>query len=407
MQFSNVFISAIVSYISICDANYQVKQPQPTTIVPSYPTQVPTQVPSYPVKPPTTGNNNNELYFVCKLNEARKARGLKALSYVSSAKSITDKLVNQYATVGHQKSDLFGSFKDAQCSVSQYVEQYFSGFANLDAVSDSLCGNQDGFVFKNDYDIISFSFNNGYSSVVLAASDKCDVKVVPQCGEAPSQPEYPVEYPVQQPEYPVKEPEYPVKQPEYPVKQPEYPVKQPEYPVKQPETPKPTKTEEPPKAYPTKPVETPAPQPPKSGVSEEARKSLCLTNKFRKQNGLGPLKMSPTLCATSIQQSQSMSNVKKLSHDGDNGIQLGDRLKRAGFTWAYAAENIAFNSHDVEKVQESWENSQGHKENLLSEATCFGYGQNKQSIPEIYYTQNFATPSDGQGDCYVDDYSDC
>ncbi|KXN67033.1 hypothetical protein CONCODRAFT_19883 [Conidiobolus coronatus NRRL 28638] len=392
MQLSNLFISAIVSYISICDANYQVKQPQPTTIVPSYPTQVP----SYPVKPPTAGNNNNELYFVCKLNEARKARGLKALAYVSNVKSITDNLVNQYATVGHQQNDLFGSFKDAQCSVSQYVEQYFSGFANLDAVSDSLCGNQDGFLFKNEYDIISFSFNNGFSSVVLAASDKCDAKAVPQCGVAPSQPEQPAEYPVQQPEYPVKQPEYPVKQPET---QPTKPAEEPKgYP---------TKTVEEPKGYPTKPVETKAPQPPKSGVSEAARKSLCLTNKYRRANGKAPLKMSPTLCGTSVRQSISMSNARSLTHNGDNGIQLGDRLKEAGFTWSFAAENIAFNSHDVDAVQKSWETSTYHSENLLSEATCFGYGQNKDSIPEIYYTQNFASPADGQGDCYVDDYSDC
>ncbi|KXN70129.1 hypothetical protein CONCODRAFT_7370 [Conidiobolus coronatus NRRL 28638] len=234
MQLSNLFISAIVSYISICDANYQVKQPQPTTIVPSYPTQVPTQVPSYPVKPPTAGNNN-DLYFVCKLNEARKARGLKALSYVSNSKSITDNLVNQYATIGHQQNDLFGKFNDAQCSMP---------FPILYAVTK----------------MVSFSRTNMISS--------------------PSQPEYPVEYPVQQPEYPVKQPEYPVKEPET----------------------KPTKVEEP-KGYPTKPVETQppkAPQPPKSGVSEEARKSLCLTNKYRRANVLAILTISKMITFSNL-----------------------------------------------------------------------------------------------------------
>ncbi|KXN68060.1 hypothetical protein CONCODRAFT_166908 [Conidiobolus coronatus NRRL 28638] len=116
--------------------------------------------------------------------------------------------------------------------------------------------------------------------------------------------------------------------------------------------------------------------------------------------------MSPTLCGTSLKQSVSMANARSLNHDGDNGIQHGDRLKEAGFTWSFAAEKHCLQPPQCRKGTRILGKLRWSQVNLLSEATCFGYGQNKQSIPEICYSQNFASPSDAQAVCYVDNYSD-
>jgi uncharacterized protein YkwD len=89
------------------------------------------------------------------------------------------------------------------------------------------------------------------------------------------------------------------------------------------------------------------------------------------------------------------------SHTGSNGSTLSSRLRDAGYSYSWAAENIAASSSSsfsAQAVVSMWMNSSGHKKNILSENTIhigvgFRYaGDGDMGDLDAYYTANFGRP---------------
>jgi uncharacterized protein YkwD len=90
--------------------------------------------------------------------------------------------------------------------------------------------------------------------------------------------------------------------------------------------------------------------------------------------------------------SKDMGANNYFSHTGLDGSQPWDRMTSAGYTWTYAAENIAAGYPTPSAVVQGWMASSGHCRNIMS-ATAknfgAGYYYGGTSTYKHYWTQNF------------------
>ena len=53
------------------------------------------------------------------------------------------------------------------------------------------------------------------------------------------------------------------------------------------------------------------------------------------------------------------------AHEGSDGSNLGDRLRRSDVSFCFAAENIARGQQNLAEVMQGWMGSRGHRRNIL------------------------------------------
>lgn len=102
------------------------------------------------------------------------------------------------------------------------------------------------------------------------------------------------------------------------------------------------------------------------GVQSFVGQVVELTNQFRAQSGLAPLRLSSKLSEAAQTHSQNMAVQDFFDHTGKDGSSAGDRVSRAGYNWRTVAENIAAGQRTPNEVVTSWINSPGHRANLLN-----------------------------------------
>ncbi|MBY4895258.1 CAP domain-containing protein [Rhodobacteraceae bacterium N5(2021)] len=89
-----------------------------------------------------------------------------------------------------------------------------------------------------------------------------------------------------------------------------------------------------------------------------------------------PLGHSAALQAAAQAHVDDMAQSGNLSHTGSNGSTLTSRLRAAGYSACFAAENIAAGQANTAEVFEDWMGSGGHRRNILAaEATQFGFAR--------------------------------
>lgn len=90
-------------------------------------------------------------------------------------------------------------------------------------------------------------------------------------------------------------------------------------------------------------------------------------NKYRAENGLGPLKINYKLNHASEVHAKDLAKAGIISHTGTDGSTHGDRVQRQGYYFSIAGENVATGQKSWEDVFQAWKDSPGHNENLLRE----------------------------------------
>lgn len=93
---------------------------------------------------------------------------------------------------------------------------------------------------------------------------------------------------------------------------------------------------------------------------------IALLNQIRESKGRKPLAVSPALMAAAESHAQDMVAQSYFSHTGKNGSKVGKRIKRQGYKFCYAAENIAWGQKSAAEAMKAWQDSSGHKKNNLS-----------------------------------------
>ncbi|GAM24353.1 hypothetical protein SAMD00019534_075280, partial [Acytostelium subglobosum LB1] len=119
------------------------------------------------------------------------------------------------------------------------------------------------------------------------------------------------------------------------------------------------------------------------------RKSLELTNAFRKTHNKPPLQWHQALYTIGVEHSKNMAENKvAFGHDG-----FDNRVSRFPFAHQKSGENVAMNNMDAtvaETAVEGWIHSKGHRENLLGHFNICSIGVYQSNDGKWYLTQLFA-----------------
>lgn len=104
-----------------------------------------------------------------------------------------------------------------------------------------------------------------------------------------------------------------------------------------------------------------------TGASSEEEELLKLINEQRAAYGLSALKMDKELQRVAKIKAKDLAYNNYFSHNSPTYGSPFDMMKSFGITYKAAGENIAGNS-TLKGAVTAWMNSQGHRENILSNA---------------------------------------
>ena len=92
-------------------------------------------------------------------------------------------------------------------------------------------------------------------------------------------------------------------------------------------------------------------------------------NAQRANKGLAAL--APSAQLTEAAQKQACDNARrnKMSHTGNDGSNVGTRIKRTGYDWSKANENVGYGFKDPGSMLKGWMGSDGHRRNILARGT--------------------------------------
>jgi uncharacterized protein YkwD len=99
------------------------------------------------------------------------------------------------------------------------------------------------------------------------------------------------------------------------------------------------------------------------------KRMLDLHNQTRASAGLRKLCVHPALQKVAEAHSQDMIDKDYFSHTSQDGTTFVQRIKRQGYSYRSAGENIAWGSGSLgapDNIFKNWINSSGHKANILN-----------------------------------------
>lgn len=97
----------------------------------------------------------------------------------------------------------------------------------------------------------------------------------------------------------------------------------------------------------------------------DPQKVLSLTNQYRENNGLPALKYSPLLENAAKLKAEDMLSKHYFAHESFNGTGLDYWLKKSGYRFRVAGENLSSDFYTEEGVVNAWMRSEIHRENIL------------------------------------------
>lgn len=115
-------------------------------------------------------------------------------------------------------------------------------------------------------------------------------------------------------------------------------------------------------------------------------------NQFRQSQGLEPLTLDPVISTQARQHSQTMTQTGTLSHDG---FEQRVEVIRQQLALQSAAENVGTNQgydNPAQQAVEGWQNSPGHRQNILGDFSQTGIGIAQDDQGQYYFTQIFVQP---------------
>lgn len=92
---------------------------------------------------------------------------------------------------------------------------------------------------------------------------------------------------------------------------------------------------------------------------------LSAVNAARASAGCGPLRPNPKLMAAARSHARAMAEQDFFAHAGKDGSRFSSRIRRQGYDYRAAAENIAAGQTSAGEVVRSWLKSPGHRRNML------------------------------------------
>ncbi|MEI6352333.1 MAG: CAP domain-containing protein [Candidatus Nomurabacteria bacterium] len=151
------------------------------------------------------------------------------------------------------------------------------------------------------------------------------------------------------------------------------------------------------------------------GQSVESSVLIDLTNEARLKYGDSPLLKSDKLEAASLLKASDMIENNYFSHNSPTGVSPWYWIKKAGYNFIYAGENLAIDFTESSDVQNAWLESPAHKANILNDkfteigiSTKLGNfnGSNTIFVVEMFGTPNKNQVSDSESKKTIQDTSE-
>lgn len=92
---------------------------------------------------------------------------------------------------------------------------------------------------------------------------------------------------------------------------------------------------------------------------------VAITNAYRQQAGLQPLRLNPKLTAAAQAHSEDMALNDFFAHTGSNQSSVFDRVDQTGYDYKLVTENIAAGYTTAATVVKEWMNSPSHRANIM------------------------------------------
>lgn len=104
------------------------------------------------------------------------------------------------------------------------------------------------------------------------------------------------------------------------------------------------------------------------GISSDitTEELLTLTNQKRVENGLAPLQFNKELAFAAQAKAEDMFSKDYWAHNAPDGITPWHFIKKSGYEYKYAGENLARGFTNSSDIVDAWMKSTSHRENMLS-----------------------------------------
>lgn len=93
---------------------------------------------------------------------------------------------------------------------------------------------------------------------------------------------------------------------------------------------------------------------------------ISQTNKQRALYSAPELKANTRLTSAAQEKAEAMVKQRFFAHTAPDGTMAWDYIKKVGYAYDVAGENLAITNESAEVVMESWMNSPSHRENILN-----------------------------------------
>ncbi len=109
-------------------------------------------------------------------------------------------------------------------------------------------------------------------------------------------------------------------------------------------------------------------------------------NAQRSGNGLAALAPSAQLAKAAQDHACDSAGRNTMSHTGSDGSKFGTRIKRSGYRYRKANENVGFGFRNPGAMVTGWMASDGHRRNILARGTRdIGVGVATGSDGQVYW----------------------
>jgi uncharacterized protein YkwD len=115
-------------------------------------------------------------------------------------------------------------------------------------------------------------------------------------------------------------------------------------------------------------------------------------NRVRAESKLPPLKPSRALVLAAEDHARDMAAHFRSQHEGSDGSDPFTRIKRRGYKYESAGENVADGQTSIAEVMGVWINSPAHRKNILSDYTEIGAAVARDANGHTYWCVELARP---------------
>jgi len=124
-------------------------------------------------------------------------------------------------------------------------------------------------------------------------------------------------------------------------------------------------------------------------------RAALIENINAQRAGKGMPALAPSAQLSEAAQKHACDNAgrNKMSHTGSDGSKFGTRIKRAGYRFGKANENVGYGFRDPGAMVKGWMGSDGHRRNILARGTRdIGVGMAVGSDGNRYWVMVTAGP---------------